>query len=147
MQQKIIWMRYLQLGITISILLLISSCKKYYDKTGHFVFVNKTSHSITYPTLFEEYNILPNSTIIIKQSQDGTKSLDVSSYFSPFLMRTKGPITIKFDANKCLLNSSSNTIHSVLDIRSFEAEKVDKFNYKFTYTFTEADYIRAIACP
>jgi hypothetical protein len=140
-------MRYLQLGITFSVLLLFISCKKEYFRVGHFLFVNKTSYAITYPTLFEEYNILPNSTVLIKQTQDGIRSLDVSDYFSPFLIRSKGPITIKFNGNKCLLYSSSNDIHSILDIKSFEAEKVDKFTYKFTYTFTESDYNRATACP
>lgn len=62
-------------------------------------------------------------------------------------MRTKGPITIKFDNNKCLINQTIDSMHRVLDIKNFAAEKVDRFTYNLTYTFTEADYNRATTCP
>jgi len=146
MVQKTTWMRYLTLGTIFSALLIHISCKKEYFGYGHFYFVNETNHSITYGNLFEEYNLGPHQTILIKQTQDATRRANLEDYISPFSMRTKGPLDIRFDANKCV-TVLRETEHSVLNIESYKPEKLDKFTYKFTYTFTEADYNRALTCP
>lgn len=146
MAQKTTWMRYSTLGIIFSILLTNASCNKEYFGIGHFYFVNETDHFITYENLLEEYNLAPHQTILIKQTQDANGRANLDDYISPLVMRTKDPINIKFDANKCA-KITKESDHSVLNLKSFIAEKLDKFTYKFTYTYTEADYNRAVTCP
>ena len=141
-------MRYLQLGSIISLVAILFSCDKIGDpvRDGEFYFINQTNHTITYNNLFEEYNLAPKATILIKQTQDVIGKFNVNDYFSPFLMRTKEPIIIKFNADKCL-QATMTSENSILDIKSYNAEKINKYTYKFTYTFTEADYNRAVTCP
>lgn len=147
MKQQTIWMRCLALGIITSLIILFNSCTKEYQWAGHFYFVNRTGHSISYDPLFQEYNLSANQTLFINQVQGEKKAFRVEDYFSPFLMKRNGPISIRFDGNKCLLDQSLTSEHSPLNIKNYIAEKIDKYTYKFTYTFTEADYNRAVACP
>lgn len=62
-------------------------------------------------------------------------------------MKTKEGINIKFNGNRCLSNQVATSEHSPLNIKNYVVENIDKYTYKFTYTFTEADYDRAITCP
>lgn len=65
MKKKTTWMRYLTLGIIISLSILINACKKEYFRVGHFYFINQTAHTITYDNLFQEYNLAPNQILLI----------------------------------------------------------------------------------
>lgn len=66
------------------------------------------------------------------------------TYGTPF--NNSSSLVIQFDGNKCLTMTNSS-VNSLLNISNYSAEKIDAFNYKFTYTFTEADYNRATICP
>ncbi len=147
MEQNNIWMRYLVLGGIFSLLILYGSCRKEYVRNGIFYFVNQTNHNITYENLFQEYNVAPNATIEIVQPQYANEKFDVNKYFSPLLAKRKDTVSIRFNNNRCLTNQTINSIHSVLDIKNFVREKIGNISYKFTYTFTEADYNRATTCP
>ncbi len=148
MLQKTIWMPYLRLGIIISLTILINSCgTDRYGQTGEFYFVNETNYHITYPKGFEKYNIAPMSTIKFNESQfSGKESAEPSDFKSP-LVALDGKITISFDQKKCIVNETRGNVHSVMDISNYTAERKEKRTYRFTYTFTEADYNRAITCP
>ncbi|WP_316851674.1 hypothetical protein [Pedobacter agri] len=60
----------LQRDLIICLIVTITSisggCVKDLTIVGEFHFVNTTSHSITYQTGLEEFNVLPNSTTIFK---------------------------------------------------------------------------------
>jgi hypothetical protein len=146
-------MRYLQLGIVISLFNLTISCNKTtnpgYDLEVYFV--NQTNYNITYGQGFGEFNVKAKSTIIIKQSRDGIKPvLTNDSFLSPLLVNSRpftNPFFIYFDLNKCLVQTRT-TENSVFNVDSYkQLEKIGENTYKLTYTFTEADYNRAVICP
>lgn len=151
--QKTIWMRYLVIGVITSLITMGFSCKKIvdYGKTAEYVFINTTSHNITYMNELEGYNIGPNSTIINKIASEGAKNMQASQYMSAFgdneAYKSSGrKFIIKFNGNKCWQPSFEGE-HSPLDIKSYVAEKLGNNNFRFTYTYTETDYNRAVTCP
>lgn len=143
-------MRYLTLGV-FSILTLSFSCKKIveYVQYGEFYFINETDHAIVYDLPVRGFNVDARSKIIIKQTQQGAKKeSNVETYENPILY-TIGDIdfiTIRFDNKRCL-KLTKESEHSPLNNKNYIAEKIDAKSYKFTYTFTEADYERAVSCP
>ena len=148
MEQNNTWMRYLRLGIIINILILFYSCNKITEFTqeGDFYFVNETNHRITFDKGLEKFNVLPKSTTLFTDIQDSGGRASASNYQSPLMIISRGGLTVRFNDNKCLENNYY-TEHSILDINNFVAEKISIRKFKFTYTFTEADYNRAVACP
>lgn len=152
MQQKTTWMRYLTLGLITSLLTMFSSCDNNmyrYVRLAEYHFINETNYAITYPIGYEEFNIKPISTTIFRQSvNSGGKGVQVSDYISPLSSDLPTyKLVIKFDNIKCLTDVKADDVHSIRDIKNFIAEKIGKNSYKFTYTFTEADYNRATTCP
>lgn len=149
--QKIRWINYLIIGLLIKICLLGISCNKTRDwaQDGEFYFVNETNHYISYQKGFERYNLAPKTTIIIKQVQDApSKGVNPGTYSSPFTKEYayNDPFIIKYDDNRCA-TITRDSEHSLTRINSYLAERISERKFKFTYTFTEADYNRAVACP
>lgn len=131
---------------------LISSCGKkiidYADIEGEFYFVNQTSYTIKIVNLQQEFNVITGQKNFIKRYQGGSKTVNASSYSDPFtygMAPNDKKILVKIN-NKCE-NSTPTSIHSLLNINSYVSEKIGERKYKFTYTFTEADYNRAVTCP
>ena len=149
MEQKTIWMRYLTFGLIISSILLFISCRKtHFLNSGEFVFVNKTNYNITYDQVnLQKFNVVANGITVFPTSFDGGKDLNPASYLSPLMGLNSGLVNIQFGANKCLLKQNQNSENSILNIKSFVSEKLGIGKYKFTYTFTDADYNRAVTCP
>ena len=146
-------MRYLQLGIVISLVGFIISCNKTtnpgYDLEVYFV--NQTNYNITYGQGFGEFNVKAKSTILIKQSRDGISPvLTNDTFLSPLLVKSRpfiNPFFVYFDLNKCLIQTRT-TENGVFNADSYkQLEKIGKITYKLTFTFTEADYNRAVNCP
>ena len=91
-------LRYLQLGIVISLVGFIISCNKTknpgYDL--EFYFVNQTNYNVTYGQGFEEFNVKAQSTTLIKQSRDGISPvLTNDTFLSPLLVKSR-PLLILF---------------------------------------------------
>ena len=146
MKQNSIWMRFLALGIIISLTLFINSCQKVnHGQFAEFHFVNKTNHTITYNKPFEKYNVAAMSTTIVKESQSAGKNVTAESYHRPFM--EFGGIVLKFDQDKCIIDHPLDSPNSIINLKNYVAEKIGDRTYKFTYTFTEADYNRAVTCP
>lgn len=142
-------MRFITFGLISSLVVMGASCKKNtsWIMQGDFYFVNETNHQITYAISgFEKFNIAPKSFILIKDMQDGREDVKPSYYHSPLIDEgVKNSFVVKFDNNKCL--ETFNSKHSPLNIENYTNEKTGKRTYKFTYTFTQADYNDAINCP
>ena len=145
MEQNNIWTRYLIIGWLISILLFTNSCTKDYEQTAEYIIVNATDYKINFGEKLKGYNLLPKQIYRSLEIMNGNKNVSESSYRSPLYMA--GPITIEFDGNKCLVLQAIDSEHSILNIKNFVSENNGSRSYKFTYTFTEADYNRATACP
>ena len=148
MEQNNMLKHYLIIGFIISLIAIIGSCKDdYYDQFGEFYFVNETNYNITYEFGIEKFNVAPKSTTIIKEKFRGEgNEATASNYVSPLSYYGK-ELHIKFNNMKCLINVKDDDINSVRNIKNFIAKKVGENNYRFTYTFTEADYTRAVTCP
>lgn len=151
MQQKITWMRYLMLGLTISLIAILYSCKDdFFSIVVENHFINETDYSITYPTGYEKFNVSPKSTTIITErgkgaGKGGIRESDLTSPL--FSFSPESLFTIKFNQTRCLVQVKVDDEHSVRNIKNFKTEKIGENHYKFTYTFTEADYNRATICP
>lgn len=145
--QKTTWIKYLTIGLFINISMLNVSCNKIreYAQFGDFYFVNQTDYNIIYQKGLEKFNVMANSSILIRDTQDAIKEVSPNRYHTLFI-NYNPPLIIKFNDNKCL-EFAPNSEHTLLDIKNYVAEKIGKRTYKFTYTFTEADYNRAVACP
>ncbi len=109
---------------------------------GEYVYINSTNHIISFLTPhFNSFNLLGLKTHLIKEYQVAGKKGTLRTPFN-----NSNSLVIQFDGNKCLTmtNLSEN---SLLNINHYSVEKIDDWTYKFTYTFTEADYNRATICP
>ena len=142
-------MRFLITGLIIISTSLIS-CKIIREEVlfADFVFINNTRYSISYGQGLEKYNLQPQSTIFVSIEKDGSgKNVKPENYAAPYFYesRFKLPIIIKIN-NRCWEPTELEE-HSPLNINNYTAEKLGERKYKFTYTFTDADYERAVACP
>ena len=151
MEQNNTWMRYLILGLIISLFGILTSCKDHFFQINiEIQLINETNYQVTFPIGYEKYNVAPKSRIIITESsksvgKGGTRASDFKSPF--FSINPNNDFTIKFGPTKCLSNIKIEDLHSIRDIKNFFTETLGENHYKFTYTFTEADYNRAVACP
>ena len=139
---------YLIPGLIFSLTLVISSCKDdFYNQYGQYYFVNETDYHITYNSGLEAFNIPPKSTTVFEEKTkgEGKKISEVSNFKDPFIRNEV--VTIKFNNVKCLLNVKKEDAHSVRNINSYTAKRIDDYRFQFTFTFTEADYNRAVNCP
>ncbi len=142
------WIHYLTLGLIFS-LLTSGSCNKMseFRQEGEFYFVNKTTHKIVINEQRLKLEIEPSQIFHLYQLQLSQKVTRPEDYQDPITQEI-GPsydITIHI-GDKCLKQVKSD-VNSILNIKSYTAEKLGERKYKFTYTFTDADYERAVACP
>lgn len=143
-QQKTNCTLFLIFGLIFS----LGSCSKItdYSRRSTYEFINNTDYSITQELGFEKYNVAANSRISVSfDDLFYKKNASIEDYRPPFSGLGRS-LTLKFDGVKCL-TMRDELINSPSNIKSYQAEKLGDNNYKFTYTFTEADYNRAVACP
>lgn len=144
MLQKIIWMRCLLIGTSLSFMLLFQSCKEEADclVIGEFVYKNTTSFSIETP----KGTIQPNKSMMIKEEGLGSCEVSKESYISPF----HGGVTVIFDNQKCLSYEGglkANEGEGPVGIANYNSSKVADRHFKFEYTFSDSDYEKAQAEP
>ena len=114
MEQNNMLKHYLTIGLIISFCILFNSCEKFknYAIAGEFRFVNTTGYNITYDQAnFKEYNVLANSTTVIRISQKSSseiKNAVPSNYRSPFVVSSIDNVIVKFGVNKCLIMQSKD---------------------------------------
>ena len=150
MRRNNIWMRYLILGLVISLIITLNSCKDhFFSIVGEYQFVNETNYSVTYSSSYEKFNVAPNSAVVIMENGRGSgkEGIREADFVSPlFSLSSADILTIKFDQTRCLTDVKVDDKHSVRNIKNFRITKMGNNHYKFTYTFTEEDYNRAMAC-
>ncbi len=119
---------------------------------GEFYFVNKTNHHVTFSSGFEKYSLSPQSSSAAMMTHElSDKVVSASDYYSPLIddkarKSPNQPIVIKFDHMKCIVIKDDKGENNPLNIGSYIAERKDDRKYRFTFTFTEADYNRATNC-
>jgi hypothetical protein len=139
-------MRYLTLGISMLTPSLIMSCKSDIDYivNGTYVYINSTDSLIQVKSSVYDFVIKPKQAHTLVQSGDGSKDINESSYVSPML----GAVLIFYNIKCDTLNSGLNLRSGpgITGIENYNSEKVADRHYKFTYTFTQADMDKAVAC-
>ena len=145
--QNKIWTYYLLLGV-FSLSILGFSCKKAHLQIAQFYYVNDTDYTIRLINQSKKHIFLPRQTTIINQDQAGDGKVNTDDFKDPFTndINIEGKELIFQLEDKCLTHTV-NSEHSIINLKNYVAERVNKITYKFTYTFTEADYNRAVACP
>lgn|GEM_PF-1284825 len=149
--QKTIWMRYLVLGV-FSLTLFSFSCKKRVDyaQYAEFHYLNSTSKKIVMDYPKKKFAIEANGGEYFFEVRGiGPESISPDSYnFGLPINLTEEnriPVTIKI-GDKCFISTETSE-HTLINVNSYKIEKINEGHYKFTYTFTEADYNRAVNCP
>jgi hypothetical protein len=138
MKRKIMWMRFLLIGV---ISFLITNCKSEIDYRvdANWIYINETNHSITYApeNTWNDFNVGPKDTTIFIQHGDGPKDISVESYV-PII----NALTVMIDGTKC----NTELAVKLHDISSYEAKKIDDRTYEFTFRYTEENTSDAVNC-
>jgi len=138
------WILFLMLGL-ISII-DFSCAKKEWTRRGEFDIVNATTRSVVITDPNKTYEILPGATLHITQVQPSNKEVVSQTYEDPITQEV-GPrqsLTVKI-GDKCLI-ATKDSQHSIINIASYQNQKIDERSYKFTYIFTDEDYKLAGNC-
>lgn len=147
MEQYNIWRRYFIIGILINIL-MIYGCNiiREPSQTGEYYFINNTNYNISYSDKsFEQYNVAANQTLKITKYLSAGKYVNETTF--PGLIGHPDHLTeVRFDQTRCLKAGYFDAFGPA-NLKNYVAKKINKNTYRFTYTFTEADYNRAVTCP
>jgi hypothetical protein len=144
MEQKTIWTRFLITGISIITLALLElcSCKRVdYKVSADWVYINNTEYQIE-TGLFV---LSPKETVSFQQSSEGPKEIHAEDYVP---ITYDSPIII-YNGDKCdTLNygDKAGKGEGILGTQNYQYEKIGERYYKFIYTFTEDDYLKAEDC-
>ena len=149
MQLKITWMPYLIIGISISLTLLVNSCKNRVDYTvkSKWIYINETEHFISYShdTLnYVEFNIKPFSTKIYEEIGDGDKNTTVESFISP--LRPYIIFYGKFLCDTLTFGPGIREGEGPAGMSNYTSTKLGKNDFEFTYRFTNKDVEKADTC-
>jgi len=146
--QKTTWMLYLFIGLIINCNFLQSCRKGDVERTQDAIFVyeNQTSHLIILERAGTITTFMPNTVTSFNVTEYAGKETNEFSYKRNPFDFYKDDKYVSFDRTKCLDLSILET-NNPSNLRHYKAEKLSERKYKFTYTFTEADYNRAVNCP
>ncbi len=143
-EQKTTWMRCLTLGTSLFAIAIyaIFSCKeeKDYLVKGTFVYVNNTDSLIEIKNGPYIFTVNSKDTYTIEQMGDGSKEVTEKSYVAPY---AGGQIIIY---GKKMCDTLLVSKEGIAGIENYKSEKIGDRNYKFTYTFTDIDYKKALPC-
>lgn len=136
---------YLMLGINTTILVLsVTSCKKEvineYPNTAEYVYLNSTPHKIK---LWNgDFELEENKSYTLKINGDGDENINEKSFVSPY-----NYAVILYDNILCdTVFYENNNSDGITNIKNYTNEKLGERHYKFTYIFTNDDYLKADSC-
>lgn len=138
-------MNSLVIGVNLAFLLLTSCTKTDYQVKSKWIYINKTSHTITYsPDLWSNFNVNPHDTIVYWEKGNGLKEIIEKNFASPLK-----PEVLIFDGIKCdSLKEGDNPYlgEGSLGMANYESKKLGERYYEFTYQFTEEMFNNAKNC-
>ena len=144
------------LGISLLTFLFIASCgRTEYLAKASFVYKNETDYLISYNRILNSdtsqmFTIAPKSEKVLTFEGGGAdKQPTIENCCEGFLESTQGidaPILVIFENLRCIvyLEGDGSTTTNLLN--GYEAEQLTDRSFKFTFTFTEADYQNAVPC-
>ncbi|MCP4458816.1 MAG: hypothetical protein GY816_12455 [Cytophagales bacterium] len=144
MKQKTIWMRYLTIGISLTLLLLLGSCRAY-PEVGilnvDFVFSNATDSSIEFDVSDDSktwtLEIAPQSTSEVISIEAGSSNPQPEACCQDALGDLLGgQITLIVDNDLCFVIRDKGP-HV---ISSYDYEIIGDHHFKYSYVFTDSDF-------
>ena len=140
MRRKITWTRFLQLGSLFAKAALTAGCGKgRVDAwvTSDWIFVNASTHKVevVYKT-YKSFVIEPGKSYTYSTSGLGPPNVTPDDFYSPY----RGTTAIIIDDD---IVHEPQMGESITNVPNFEAEKVERNHYKFTYVFTD-EYIETL---
>ncbi len=135
MKQKKIWMRFLPHGsLTLLIhIFLFCSCESKIDYIQYatWVYENHSSQTIDVQAkVFNSFSLTPGKSYVYEVETAAGKYVTPESYSVPYY--ADGTTLIVGEKELLLLENES-----ILDISSYNTEKIEDRHYRFTYTFTD----------
>ncbi len=103
-----------------------------YVVKADWVYINDTEHTIEVKG-FYNFTLEPQGSYTIYQDGDGPEQTTEESYIAPFVF---GISTIVIDGETEIPIGDSG----ITDRKNYTSEKIADRHYKFTYTFTDADF-------
>lgn len=160
MDQKIIWRRYLIIGINYFFISLFANCEKNtiveYKLDADIIFINETNHLIRYYQYNSENNkkvfileLKANSEKKIEMRGSGgnqyqTRNNCCDGLFESF--QGKGPVLIDYNNNDKCITYSNGEGSTTRNIAAYESRTISDKYYEFKYIFTEEEYNQAEDC-
>jgi len=160
MEQKITWMHYLIVGITICALSSISGCDKGeidQIQQAEYVYINKLTKSLR----FELYNSDFRSSyeFVLKSKDSITFVVSGTPVAFPFAdneiqSRTGDSVVFQFEGGKCIhyiRNKNSGTfggdgVFNFEDYENYTLKMVGEKKYRLIYHINAKDFQRSINC-
>lgn len=156
MQQKIIWMRYLTIGISLAFV----SCKKEVGEPiqkANYIYKNITDsilkiefHSLSNNQYLTEVLDIGDSVVITNSGTPGAFPFKNTQNGGP----NSDSVIFRFKANKCLTYVLSNDDGSKPNVGIFNLKEYDNYSqdlvnqksYTLRYTIDSTDYKKAVPC-
>lgn len=159
MVQKTTWMHYLIIGISLNLILVLSSCTKddvEYKLDADIIYKNESSHTIKYyqydPINSQKvfvFELIPNAEKKLEiRGSGGNKNDTVDNCCLGILEGFQGnsSILIAYDnETKCLIYSNGEG-PTTSNISIYESREISDRYYEFIYRFTDAEYNLAENC-
>lgn len=145
MQQKIIWMRFSLIGISIILLSFMTiGCKQVdYSVRAKWVYINETNLDVKYPKGWDDFNVSAKDTLIYETDTEGPEQMNAENYVPPINANI-----IFFNDNLCdTLNVTKPGIgDGPLGINNYDSRRLGERYYEFTFRYTQQMVDSAVNC-
>ncbi len=156
MEQKTTWMRYLIIGIKLSIIIVVSGCRNEYTVTADFMYLNETPYNISYnwihPFTKDTINVfalLPFENTKLGGFVDGAdKNPKIETCCEGYLdgIQSANQILVIFDNQRCITYEEGEGPTTTNILNGYERRVVTERHFEFTYRFTQDQFDQAELC-
>jgi hypothetical protein len=124
----------------------LNSCNKTTDYAvkGTFVYQNNLYLLVEIRSGVYNFSIAPKQAYTIEELGNGEKKIAEKKYVPP--MTSAVVIFYSFKCDTLNPGSKAAEGEGILSIGNYLNEKIAKRHYKFTFTFTTDDYLKADTC-
>lgn len=140
MQQKMNWMNYLTIGISL-LLFTITGCKEQVDYAvkSKWIYINTTDSSIAYFPDRPNFNLEGQDTVEFETIIEGDKETNPTNLGSPLK-----PSVIFYGNNLCDTLSNQNKL--LWDVSNYEIKTIGRNDFEYVFRFTDENISKAKRC-
>lgn len=141
MRQKITWMHFLLIGISIVFTSTFKGCRKEEDfrVRARWVYLNDTQYQISFRPdgFWSDFDVAQNNSIVIEEEFEGPEVVTIDSYVPPIKAEY-----LVFDETRCI-----TLIDIGLDrIQNYSPQRISDRYYEFTFRYTEENFNASVNC-